>query len=264
MRASLGAFLHLTCFEPERWQEQLVELRDLKDRGHVEVWFEWLPSTAAESDAVRGLLSGERVVVHAPFIGMSIGSHWPELVAVSVDRIVETCRIAEDLKAEVVTIHSGIVSVFEQHEAVLDRIAGAYETIQAQAGGLTVALENMYNGRGITAHGAASIADLLALSQRVPTMKFTLDIGHAIQSKDQYRRFLLTKTPAIANIHLHDGFADGTAHLRLGDGQLDLADFAISCVDAGYDQFIGLETIGAADTAASWVVLQEQLAALGV
>jgi sugar phosphate isomerase/epimerase len=105
--------------------------------------------------------------------------------------------------------------------------------------------------------GIVSGRNFVELLERVPTMKFTLDIGHAVQNGDQYDLFLQSHAASVANIHLHDGVKGGPGHLALGHGELDI-DLFFSCVkEVNYQGFISLETLGFTDTELSWKIVME-------
>jgi sugar phosphate isomerase/epimerase len=258
---SFGAFLNFTNFDPEDWQRQRRDIDLLSDRGHIEAWLEWLPSTRDELEAVKASLSGERIIVHAPFIGLSIASPWKDLRTISIKRILECCKIAEAIGAELVTIHSGLIPVYEDLHAALDTVADSYEQIRDAAGTASVALENMFTGYGVCVNAGARTADLIYLSNIVPDIKFTFDIGHAIQNDDGYIEFLTNNAAMISNIHLHDATVGGRAHLRLGDGSLDLDGFLNACIVSKYGRFVSIETLTCDDTQSSWKSVQDRVSA---
>lgn len=249
----------MTSFNVSDWRRQLTALQGLPNRGHIEVWLEWLPDTASQLRVLNSLLMHERIIVHAPFIGISIASPWRELSAISRDRLINACDVANELNAKVVTMHVGHVPFFEAREAIIDRIARAYEDIQRRSAATVIAIENMYRGRGVAVCTGASIADMIDLFTRIPSISFTLDVGHAIQNNEGYCEFLQAYKRSIVNIHLHDGIIEGAAHLRLGKGQLDLESFLHCCIESEYDQYISLETISDRDTIESWAILQDAL-----
>lgn len=256
---SLGAFLNITGFEPEAWLRQLREIDRLGRIGHIEVWLEWMPTDKIELAAVRSIISSKRILVHAPFIGLSIATSWKELRSISIARIIECCRIAEAVEAELVTIHPGLVPVYEDPRSTLDIVAASYEQIRDAAGDVDVALENMFTGHGVCVNAAARTDDLLYISSVVSEVKVTLDVGHALQNNEDYLGFLVNNASLISNVHLHDATIGGRAHMRLGDGSLNLANLLQACMSSNYDKFIGLETLTADDTQSSWRTVQDQL-----
>ena len=93
--------------------------------------------------------------------------------------------------------------------------------------------------------------ELLAVA---PDLKFTLDIGHAIQNSDNFEPFVLQNPSTIVDIHLHDAFKSGSGHLGLGTADLDLDHFARILSKSAYRGFVSFETVGWPDTELSWKV----------
>jgi sugar phosphate isomerase/epimerase len=134
-----------------------------------------------------------------------------------------------------------------------------YDTLDTSGSDLVVALENMPDRRTSTQNVVVSMKDFVDLLGRSPVMKFTLDIGHALQNDDAaYPGFVARYTPSIAHIHLHEGVAPGAGHLKLGSGQLDLAAFLSLTRDVSHSRSLSLEMLSWPDTAASWQVLMEE------
>ena len=183
-KMSIGAFLNFTSFEPESWLSQLREIDRMAGIGHIEVWLEWMPTDKYELAVVRSVLCGQRIIIHAPFIGLSIASPWRELRSISLARIIECCKIAEAVEAELVTIHPGLVPTYEDSQSVLDTVAASYEKIRDAAGDVGVALENMFTGYGVCVNAAARTDDLLYISSIISDIKLTFDVGHSIQNNE--------------------------------------------------------------------------------
>jgi sugar phosphate isomerase/epimerase len=161
--------------------------------------------------------------------------------------------MANDLSAQVVTIHPGPSLSTLDRDLLLTRLADAYVALQAEAGSLTVAVENMPYSRGVTQEAVSSTTDFQRLLEMIPHMAFTLDIGHAQQSRDSdYLSFLRTTSASIANIHLHDALVGGRAHLPLGDGEVDVDAVGKTLLDIGFRGYLALETLGSDDTERSW------------
>jgi L-ribulose-5-phosphate 3-epimerase len=256
---SFGAFVNVTRFVPVNWRSQLHNIRRLSNYGHVEVWLEWLPDTRRQLDHLLAVFDGEQVIVHAPFVGLSLVAPWRELRAESIKRLSRAALVASELGAAVMTIHPGVTPAYEHRDHVLDRVADAYAEVRANAGHIALGLENMPDRQTATVEGIVSTADFVDLLDRDPDIKFTLDIGHAVQNGNKYHKFLMSYGTAIVNMHLHDGVTGGAGHLRLGSGELDVCEYLQRCVDAGYAGFVSLETLSAADTLASWRLVRDSL-----
>jgi len=259
---SYGAFVNITDGDFDSWQRQLGQVRQLCDRHHIEIWLEDLAAIKKHMRNAIKLFKGERIIVHAPFVGLSLVSPWSELRRISLERLTEAINIAGELGSQVLTVHPGEAPVTEPKEAVLDRAAEAYTKLQQRAGNLVITMENMPDRPTAKREGIVSGRNFQELLERVPTMRFTLDIGHAVENGDQYEVFLKSHAAAVANIHLHDGIKGGPGHLALGHGELVIDNF-FGCIRAvGYQGFISLETLGFADTELSWKIVTHHRAGI--
>jgi sugar phosphate isomerase/epimerase len=253
---SYGAFLNVTDSNVLSWRAQLAMINQLPGRDHVEVWLESVPRSPRERRLLRRELAGEAVIVHAPFIGLSLVSPWKELRSISLDKLLRCIDVSCDLDAKVVTIHPGDAPAMESKAAVTSRFLSAYSYLQERAGGLFIAAENMPKRNTVTQSGVTSTGDFANLLLQSPDMRFTLDIGHALQNGDHYGAFLTSNSHAIANIHLHDGVGGGRAHLAIGEGELDVDQFFLALNESRFAGYVSLETLGFGDTRSSWQVIR--------
>jgi L-ribulose-5-phosphate 3-epimerase len=248
---SQGFFVNVVDDDPAPVAEALARSADLDRIGHVEVWLEWIPESPAQVGKLAKILSGLRVVVHAPFVGISLVGPGPELRGASELRLTHACRVARDLGAELVTLHSGAALFRTERAEAHDRLAESVVRLRRlDAGGPALTIENMARRRGVTYEPVVEPADFAALRSRLPDLRFTLDVGHALQSGIDPGSFIREHGSSIDNIHLHDGVAGGPAHLALGDGDLDLR--ALAPALDGYTGFVGIEVFGWDGVVASW------------
>jgi sugar phosphate isomerase/epimerase len=246
---SQGFFLNVVDDDPSPVAEAVARCADLGRVGHAEVWLEWLPESPGQVGKLAKLLSGMRVVVHAPFVGISLVGPGKELRLASEVRLARAYGVACDLGAELITAHSGAAFFTTDRAEAHDRLAESLGRLRP-ADGPALTIENMAVRRGVTYEPVVEPGDFAALRARIPELGFTLDVGHALQSGIDPRAFLRAHGPAIGNIHLHDGVEGGPAHLPLGDGELDLR--ALAADLAGYSGFVGVEVFGWDGVVASW------------
>ncbi|SNT40049.1 Sugar phosphate isomerase/epimerase [Asanoa hainanensis] len=248
---SQGFFLNVVDDDPAPIAELLARSADLDQIGHVEIWLERVPETPAQSSRLAKLLSGRRVVVHAPFVGISLVGPAKELRLASEMRLARAHSVACDLGAELITMHSGPAFFRTERSEAHDRLAESLTRLgAANSDGPAITIENMAVRRGVTYEPVVEPADFAELLSRVPNLRITLDVGHAIQSGINPRAFFREHGPLIGNIHLHDGVAGGRAHLALGDGQLDLPSLAPD-LDR-YSGFVGIEVFAWEGVVTSW------------
>lgn len=245
---SVGAFLNLTAFEPERWREGLAELDEL-GVAHLELWLEFEPAPR-EVALLEALLAGRRTIMHGPFIGMSLSTHWEDLAALSLGRAHRAVEVAGVLRCEVVTLHAGPFAKFEGHRQALARLAERFARF-SRISSPAVALENLPARAGASADAVAGIGDLEQMIESLPGLSVTLDVGHCLQNGEDPRPFIERHSERIVDIHLHDGEPGGGAHRALGAGELPLHEL-LSCLDAvGYRGFLTVETLSAEDLRSS-------------
>jgi sugar phosphate isomerase/epimerase len=248
---SQGFFLNVVDDDPAPVAETLARSADLDHVGHVEVWLEWVPETPAQVSKLAKLLSGRRVVVHAPFVGISLVGPAKELRAASEVRLARARTVARDLGAELVTVHSGAAFFRTDRADAHDRLAESLVRLGgADPAGPAMTIENMAVRHGVTYEPVVDPADFGALLARIPDLRFTLDVGHALQSGIDPRAFFRDHAPMIGNIHLHDGEKDGRAHRALGTGDLDLPSLAPDF--DGYSGFVGVEVFPWEGVVTSW------------
>lgn len=247
---SRGLFLHVLSLDPDSWRSSLESLDRVGAYEHVEVWLERFPGRSLTQELAR-LLEGRRIVVHGPFIHLSIATHLEALAELSLRRFEESLDVAAQIGAEVVTFHAGTFPFFEPHDRVIESVARRFESLAVGAK-QTVTLENMPGRSGTTRDCLSSLAALEELGRRLPSLQYTFDVGHALQNGEAFEEFVIRNIGRIRNIHLHDGKRRGASHLRLGDGELDLAAFLTLLKTSGYAGFVGLETLSLEDTVASW------------
>ncbi len=247
---SRGAFLHIVEPSPEKWQRAFLRVMDLPQLDHVEVWLEYFPSRS-ERVLLRDLLRGAQIIVHGPFIHLSLATNIESIGDASLKRCAESIDVASDLGAKVVTFHAGTYAVSESHEAAMERLARRFSKFLSRGSPL-VTLENMPVRDGTTKECLGRLEDLERLQTVIPEVRFTFDVGHSIQNGDDYESFLKRNISRIEDIHLHDARPGGRGHLRLGAGMLDLPGFVTILSKLGFDKYVSLETISIEDTEESW------------
>jgi sugar phosphate isomerase/epimerase len=142
--------------------------------------------------------------------------------------------IAADLGAPAVSLWSGALPAGSSEEVGMTRLIGALERLTEYAGvrGVAVALEPE---PGMLIASMSDYTRLLAQIKH-PSLKLTLDVGHAYLSEDGdvcdvVRRF----APHIVNVHLEGMTRPRHDHLPPWDGELDVAAVIRTLVEVGYD-----------------------------
>jgi len=168
--------------------------------------------------AVREILesTGLLATVHAPFSDLNLASvNYP----IWRESIRQTCcciHHAAEL-TDRVTIHPGFVSpvgklvpekVWEMQKTALVEI-GKY----AEDHGVLACVENMISIKDFLCRYPEEI---LGLTEGIPGIGVTLDIGHA--NTNGLVDAFLTHVREVSHLHIHDNHGQSDEHLALGDG----------------------------------------------
>jgi sugar phosphate isomerase/epimerase len=146
----LGGFVEVLALDPAGWEQRLTFMRSLERLDHVEAWLEWLPSRRAEVAMLRETLGDLPVLIHAPFVGVSLVAPGSETRKAAVDRLLRTCEVAQELGATVVTAHCGQALFCEDRQRIYDWLATAFSTLLRELDNTALAVENMNCSRGVT------------------------------------------------------------------------------------------------------------------
>ena len=245
-----GAFLNVCKGNPALWEEDFRRIEALPLRQHIEIWLEHMPTTK-ERRILKDMLSQTEVIVHSPFVHLSLVSHLDALGDVSLTRCREAIDLANFLEAKLVTIHAGTYPVFDTQEIAFERLVRRFSTLASLKAPI-VSIENMPVRDGTTRECLGRLDDLRHLRVIMPEVRFTLDIGHSLQNGDDFESFLREERANIENIHLHDGKSGERSHLKIGAGILDLKRLLLVLKEIGFNKYVSLETISVDDTKESW------------
>jgi sugar phosphate isomerase/epimerase len=250
---SKGAFLNILAPDDELVVGRAARLEKLEGLEHVEIWFEYMPNDELCNRLLK-MTKGVELIVHAPFIHLSIASHVPEIVRATKSRWRKTAEVARRIGAKLMTVHTGsYASHGDVGEIEVAVATGLREFAEKQK--IQVCLENMYRR---TSGTSGELVDSLAALERIcgyTDLPMTLDVGHAIQNGEAIDEFVGRLSRKIRNIHLHDGVPGGRAHMSLGSGALDLEGFLRVLRKSEYCGYVSLETVGESEPERSWARL---------
>lgn len=250
IRYKKGAFLNICSDKPLDWRDDLRLIEQLPDTDHLELWVESILDRES-TRTLRSMLSGRELIMHGPFIHLSLVSHVESVNEWSLKRFHEAVELASNIEARVVTFHAGTYPVFANRERTLDQLAERFAPFTKYESPI-VTLENMPVRGGTARECLGKLDDLVELESLLPGVRFTLDVGHCLQNGDDFESFLRQRAGRISDIHLHDGICGGKAHLALGEGRLDLVSLLRTLDESNFSGYVGLETIAWKDTDRSW------------
>ncbi len=256
---SKGVFLSLPRYE-KNLKEEIKFINSLPGINHVEVWIEE-NLNSSELKILKSSLKEYKILIHAPWVHLSLISPHPEIREITVKLYLQTLKIADSLKAKLVTFHCGGKTVFESTRETEKIFIQNFKKIRNNyKGKVPFTIENvpaLLRGPQLSYPG---FSDLIALKKKLPWLKLTLDTGHAFQegrNLNSIAEFLERYKNSVLDIHLHDAILKGEAHLALGKGSLDFNKFFRILDKVGYAGYISLETISREDTRKSWQKIRD-------
>ncbi len=251
-------FLHITSSNKRVWEHDLRRIKSFKHLDAVEIWLENNDIEGSDVKFLKSELAGYDIIIHAPFINMSLISSHKEINQTSIEILKKTIDIAKDMDAKLVTIHGGAYPIFMDLKEVEDVFVQNFAKLMnyAHSKEVNISIENISKRRSTQISYPVMLADIERIAMRLPDILFTLDVGHCTQNNDDYRSFLRKNINNIKNIHLHNGHVDGSAHFGFNKkGDLDLQEFLNMLTDLQYENYVSLEVLGEDDIRQSWDIL---------
>ena len=253
---SKGVFLNVVSRDRKNWKEQAGFINSLPNVDHVEIWIEE-NLNRSEIKFLKSLLKNYSIIIHGPFVHLSLISPHQEIREITIKRYLQILKVAEALKAKLVTLHAGTKLKFlPQKQTIKILIPNLRKIKRNYKGRVAFTIENLPpRSGGVRNHYPGSLKDLMYLKKLLPWINFTVDVGHAFQSGenlDRISKFIKTYKDSILDIHLHDATLNKQAHLALGKGELNINKFFQLLKEINYSKYISLETITKEDTYKSW------------
>ncbi|MEW6407608.1 MAG: sugar phosphate isomerase/epimerase family protein [Patescibacteria group bacterium] len=259
MSYQLGVFLQITNNKRSEWRKQVEVINNLSGVDFIEIWLEYLP-TESEFKFLKKLIKNYSLNIHAPFIGLNFCSAFPAVNEASILVMEKLIDCAVKLKAKLVTYHGGESPFFWSMTKTIKTIKYCISVLSnyGRKKNIKVAIENVTGSKdNLRIKFPSSLEHLQIIYKSIPKVLFTLDIGHTLQSKENYKPFLKKHIKNICHIHLHDGEWGGKAHLEIGKGNFNFKDFFTFLKKIEYNQTISLEVWGEKVIRSSWKKIQE-------
>jgi sugar phosphate isomerase/epimerase len=260
MTYSIGVFLHITTSDRDEWEDEIRFIHSLRGLGHIELWMERPEIALSEAQWLKEACGSRRLIVHAPFLDLSMVSHHGEIRTASLQVLQRCLHTSRFIGAELVTIHAGSYSFRSLRDVRADFARGYQELVNSSDDKVTICLENVPRGSTLHQSYPISVEEFKWVKDLIPHIWFTLDIGHCIRNGEDYRPFLLQHAGSVGNIHLHNAFSGGADHLGLQKaGDLDLAELIFLLQRTHYSGFLSIEALGREDVRESWEILREAI-----
>lgn len=252
---SLGVFLNVFTKDQENWKKQASFIQNLGAVEHVEVLLEDITITNDDIALLQKLLAPYNVIVHAPFMDLTLLSPHAEITNTTLMIFQKALKIAEKLNAKVFTIHLQSYPFFATQESIVSPLSTTLKKL-ATYSSIPLSIENLSKGSatGITFPSKPEDEDVLA-SILPKGAGLTIDTGHFLKDAYDVLKITAAHSSRILNFHLHDGDKNG-AHYALGNGILPLKEFLQLLEKKEYSRFVTVEVVGEKKIYDSWNLLQ--------
>ena len=184
-----------------------------------------------------------KLVCHLPTF-LSTADLTESLRQTSVRETLESLEVAAELNALKVVLHPSYItglSVFVVDKAKKLAMESLSQIVEkADSLGLQLCIENMFP----RSNSLVQPQDFLDIFDKFPTLKFTLDTGHAHIGSTADRRnleFLDKLGDRIAHVHASDNFGKEDNHLPIGAGTIDFHKIIRGLIAIGYDDTVTFE-----------------------
>ena len=104
---SLGVFINIKFGTLAEVEEEIKMLDNLEGLEHIEIWREADYLEPEADKLLRSLKNKYRLILHAPFINITMASNLELVNKASVDTIQKYYDWGVEIEAEVITLHGG-------------------------------------------------------------------------------------------------------------------------------------------------------------
>lgn len=252
-----GLFLHIVSKDKKKWSKDIKKLAGFKYLDFVEMWIERIDLNSQEIAWLKQKLSHYEIIIHAPFINLTLVSAHDPINKATMDIFKKTIDTAEQLGAKIVTMHAGSFPLFMSISKARRMFAANFQQLMDYAEKkVSIAIENISAVKNTQISYPVLLGELTEIKQLIPNIVFTLDAGHCVQNNDDFEKFLKINKKQIKNIHLHNAIKGGYAHFGFNkQGDLNLCEFIDLLEKNKYNNYLSLEVLGERDIKESWNIL---------
>lgn len=252
---SLGVFLNLFTDNTLDWHKQIQDIQSLGNVEHIEILLEYIPKTQRERKQLASWLKQYRVILHAPFMDLSLLSPHHEVVQLTEKILQEAIDFGNELSAEMMTIHAERYPNFWTPETAKKHVLQSLNYLLNYSS-FPLAIENLsFSGNTQLAYPQTP-QQITELAQALPkNAGLVIDTGHLLKDGNDVYETIKQVKNSVLNFHVHDGY-EGAAHLQLGKGELNTKKILSMLDTIDYQNFVTLEVIGTQPIYESWKLLQ--------
>lgn len=240
---SLGIFLNILNLDKKQWLRDINFIKTIPGLDHLEIWSE-ADLSKKDIDWLKDKLSNYKLIFHGPFTAMSLISGHKLINQTSINIYKKFIDQAIALNAKLITVHTGKYPVYSNPQKATEVFSQNFKKLLSYTSkNIVLTTENMPMDHGAQ-NGFPSLKEFNNISQSIPNINYTLDIGHCLQNGENFYQFIIENKDKIKNIHLHNGVKNGKAHYGLQlPGNLDIKYLLNLLNKINYQNFLTLEVL---------------------
>lgn len=255
---SLGVFINIVNNNTDDWRKQSSFIHTLENVEHVEILLEEVSLNDKEITLLQELLEDYRIIVHAPFVDITLLSPHEEITKASLEVLTRGLQISNKLNARLFTVHPESYPFFWDENKAINSLLQNIEKLSSKSS-IPIGIENLSISGTTRITYPSNPKHLDILAKCLPeNVGFTIDIGHFLKDEYDVLDIINARIEQIQNVHLHDGNKKGS-HYKLGDGNLPIKEFLALLTKKNYSKFVTLEVVGKKNIEESWNLLQSLL-----
>ena len=253
---SSGIFLDIFYDDRLDLQRKIDFIKNIPGLRHIEILIE----TILSLDTILWLkdqLSGYKIIVHGPFTGLCLISGHNEIRQTTLNIYKKYIDLSVTLGAKLITIHTGKYPVYFNPQIATDLFLKNFSELISYANNkIILTTENMPGKKGAQID-FPSLLELEKIYKNLPKTTFTLDVGHCLETGEDFYSFILKYKNQIKNIHLHNAVKNGKSHYGLQHlGDLDTKKFINFLNEINYQEFLTIEVLSNEDKIESAKLIQ--------
>ena len=251
---SLGVFFDIYTNKQTDWGKSLNFIQSLDGLEHLELLFEYIPTTKQEINFFTNLGKKYQLIIHSTFLDLTMLSPHNQINQISLAKFKQCYQLGLQLNAKAFTIHAGLMPAFWSKQQTNKQLKSQLNQL-ASSDQLPVCVENMSAKSSIQIPYPCTPQHLDDISKFT---NLTIDIGHFLKTGVNPIPIITKHQKKIINIHLHDSRINQD-HIALGKGNLDLSAFLNTLNKINYQNFVTLEIMGKKHIKQSWNTINQAL-----
>lgn len=226
MKTKLGVFFNPFLVTKDFLLKENKRVKQM-EVDHVEILldhYRLLDTSNKDVKLLKSSVSDWENIVHAPFIDISIVHPNEKIRLAGIEIYKSAIEVARFLDSKLITIHGGSYPFYiDGIKTIMDNFDSSVKNLieTAKFNGILISIENLPQLSKTKKNYPTILNEIKNVLSETPEIKFTLDIGHVVENKENIIDYIKQFDQKISNVHIHD--SDGKkSHLSFGKGIIDI------------------------------------------